>query len=73
MVGASSSIFGCSSSWRKYGGAIEGENQKKKKKKKKNNNRAEQQWRITNYLRKIGEPKKELPNRDLHKFSKIKK
>ena len=35
MVGASSSIFGCSSSWRKYGGAIEGENQKKKKKKKK--------------------------------------
>ena len=34
MVGASSSIFGCSSSWRKYGGAIEGETQKKKKKKK---------------------------------------
>ena len=32
MVGASSSIFGCSSSWRKYGGAIEGENQKKKQK-----------------------------------------
>ena len=72
MVGASSSIFGCSSSWRKYGGAIEGENQKKKKKKKKKN-MAEHLWRITNYLRKIGEPKKELPNRDLHKFSKIKK
>ena len=39
MVGASSSIFGCSSSWRKYGGAIEGENQKKKTKTKKKHGR----------------------------------